>query len=244
MIPGRLQALLAVPETGSISRAARREGATRAALTRRFDELEEEAGVVLLQRSKRGVVPTDAGRALLTEAPALIRRAHALRGEFQAPDQGPARWRIAAPIGLAPPVTSLLVRTMSRFLGSSRFEVVITEDPLSLLGHGVELALVFGPKLPEGPWRTTSFGRLEERLAASPSNLAKWGRPQSLDELGEHRLLLQPTNQVVARSPRSFSHRGAPPRLLEWAGHCPGGGGQAGGDRSSSPSRRVSVAMR
>ena len=58
---GDLEALHAAVETGSLSAAARRLGASQPAISRRLQRLEAELGTQLLDRSALGVEPTAAG---------------------------------------------------------------------------------------------------------------------------------------------------------------------------------------
>ncbi len=67
----RLQAIeqfIAVVDAGSIRGAARQLGMAQPALTRALQQLEEELGVQLMDRSGRGVTPTAAGSAFLSRA--------------------------------------------------------------------------------------------------------------------------------------------------------------------------------
>lgn len=67
----RLQAIeqfIAVVDAGSIRGAARQLDMSQPALTRALQQLEEELGVKLMDRSGRGVTPTTAGIAFLSHA--------------------------------------------------------------------------------------------------------------------------------------------------------------------------------
>lgn len=63
-----IEYLIAVAEHGSIGRAAESLGLTQPALTRAVARLETLAGQRLFMRHPKGVVPTPAGRALLSRA--------------------------------------------------------------------------------------------------------------------------------------------------------------------------------
>ncbi|WP_326560758.1 LysR family transcriptional regulator [Micromonospora sp. NBC_01796] len=67
----RMQLLRAVVTSGSVSAAARDLGYTPSAVSQQLTVLEKEAGIALLERTGRGVRPTDAGR-LLNEYAATI----------------------------------------------------------------------------------------------------------------------------------------------------------------------------
>lgn len=67
-----LQYFVAVAEEGHITRAAERLGMQQPPLSQRMRALEQELGVQLLRRRPRGVELTEAGRALLADARAIL----------------------------------------------------------------------------------------------------------------------------------------------------------------------------
>ncbi|MCC5974452.1 MAG: LysR family transcriptional regulator, partial [Rubellimicrobium sp.] len=66
-----LKAFLAVAETGSLSAAARRLGASQPTLGRQIRALEAELGTELFHRQPRGLALTETGTALLAPARAM-----------------------------------------------------------------------------------------------------------------------------------------------------------------------------
>ncbi|MFE6049585.1 LysR family transcriptional regulator [Kitasatospora sp. NPDC056446] len=69
----RMQVLRAVVTSGSVTAAARHLGYTPSAVSQQMAVLEKEAGIGLLERTGRGVRPTEAGR-LLSECAAVVSR--------------------------------------------------------------------------------------------------------------------------------------------------------------------------
>ncbi|MEV6481577.1 LysR family transcriptional regulator [Streptomyces sp. NPDC051576] len=63
-----LRVFVAVCRAGSLSAVARELGRTQSAVSQHVKRLEREAGLSLLERQPRGVVPTDAGRVLCEAA--------------------------------------------------------------------------------------------------------------------------------------------------------------------------------
>src|ERR1700758_2918720 len=69
-----LTAFVAVAEEGGMSAASRRLHISQPALSQTVSSLERQLGVKLLERSSTGVQPTEAGRALVAEARAILAR--------------------------------------------------------------------------------------------------------------------------------------------------------------------------
>jgi len=67
-----LDILLAVVETGSMGKAANRRNVSQPAISKAIVELEHALGVKLLDRSRRGVVPTAYGSALAKRSVAIF----------------------------------------------------------------------------------------------------------------------------------------------------------------------------
>lgn len=84
-----LRAFVRIAESGSISAAARVLNATQPTLSRQLRQLERAAGVALLHRDTHTMKLTDAGRALLEDARALLGLAESasqrLRAEREVP---------------------------------------------------------------------------------------------------------------------------------------------------------------
>jgi DNA-binding transcriptional LysR family regulator len=107
----RLKAFVAVAEEGHVTRAAEKLGMQQPPLSRLIQGLEAELDVLLLHRTRRGVEPTPAGKALLEEARAVLARAEkveaavhrAARGE-----EGRLAIGFTSSAGLHPFVTSVL----------------------------------------------------------------------------------------------------------------------------------------
>src|SRR5206468_11636846 len=70
-----LRYFIGVAEEENVSRAALKLHVSQPALSRQIRDLEEELGFLLLERSARSVRLTEAGRAFLIEARAVLQRA-------------------------------------------------------------------------------------------------------------------------------------------------------------------------
>lgn len=77
-----LRLFLHVAEAGSITAGAERSGLALASASARVRGMEEQAGVPLLERGRRGVEPTPAGRTLMHHARLVTGQVERMRGEL------------------------------------------------------------------------------------------------------------------------------------------------------------------
>lgn len=74
-----IRSFLAVAEAGAITEAAERIGVTQPALSRRIQQLEDDLGVELLVRGRKGAQLTEMGRLVLSEAQGIVARYEQMR---------------------------------------------------------------------------------------------------------------------------------------------------------------------
>jgi len=92
--PVSLRLFIAVCEERNIASAAKREAIVPSAVSKRISQMEQEAGVTLLERGRRGVTVTAAGEVLwryARESLQLLDRMHAELGAFADGVQGHVR---------------------------------------------------------------------------------------------------------------------------------------------------------
>jgi DNA-binding transcriptional LysR family regulator len=112
-----LSAFVAVVEEGGMSAASRRLHVSQSALSQTVGALERELGVTLLERTRTGVRPTEAGATLLVEARAVLARYHqALRAMSSYTTETSGVIRLGIPLELAPDV---LPATLAKFAAES-----------------------------------------------------------------------------------------------------------------------------
>ena len=78
--------LLAIVRTGSLRAASRHLEIAQPVITRSIQQLEQELGISLLERTSKGVLPTPAGEA-------FVRRIEAVESEIQRARDEMAQWR-------------------------------------------------------------------------------------------------------------------------------------------------------
>lgn len=118
-----------VVELGSMSRAALELDMVQSALSQQISRLESELSTRLLQRTSKGVLPTEAGLAFFREAQLTLRHAEqAVRAAQQARLSG------TVSVGLAPTTASVLGGPLMRAM-RARYPDVRLHLVESLSGH-------------------------------------------------------------------------------------------------------------
>ncbi|MFC0240546.1 LysR family transcriptional regulator [Rhodopseudomonas telluris] len=83
-----LRLFVAIVESGSISRGAGLAHMALASASERISGMEQALGVPLLERGRRGITPTAAGRTLLPHARAVTGQIEQMRGDLRAFSEG------------------------------------------------------------------------------------------------------------------------------------------------------------
>lgn len=123
----QLRYFVAAAEAGTISRAAERCRVAQPSLSQQIMKLEDELGVVLLDRLGRGVALTDAGRALLPRARQILAQVQEVESNILADlDHGRGRLAVGAIPTMAPYLVPALVARVRA--EAPDCEILVRED--------------------------------------------------------------------------------------------------------------------
>ncbi|TCZ28764.1 LysR family transcriptional regulator [Pantoea agglomerans] len=184
--------LTVLAEQGSFTRAAERLDVSKAAMSQKIKELEEMAGVLLVQRTTRSVRLTSAGEKLVEELREPFARIEP--SFFSVRDiAGPVRGlvRITAPVAFARQQLVPIIGEFLRDYPQVRLQLDVTDRIVSLSSEGFDLAIRHSDTLPE---THVALPLCDTRtlLVASPAYLNEQGIPQSPQDLAQHNCLYYP----------------------------------------------------
>lgn len=174
-------------ELGSLSAAARSLGISRPMVSRYLDEMEKWAGARLIHRSTRRLTLTPAGEKILEKTRQLASLSQDIEGDATRLTPS-GTLRIACAHFTA---THLLGPVIPAFLArypALRIEVDINNQPVSLVGERIDLAIRI-TNSPEPGVIARALGECRSVLCASPGYLARAGQPETLDDLTQHNCL-------------------------------------------------------
>ncbi len=181
----RARAFLVTAEEGSFSAAARALQMTQPTLGRQVAALEEELGVLLFERTRRGPVLTESGLELLDH----VRAMGAAAGQVSLSASGQAQAiegsititaSEAASIFLLPPIIARLRREAPGI----EVEIVASNATVDLRRREADIALRnFRPTQPDFVAKKVRDRRVH--LYASDDYLERLGHPQAIDDLNQ-----------------------------------------------------------
>lgn len=196
----KLEYFVCVAEAGSFSAAAAVLNIAQPSLSRQIALLEHDLGQRLLTRTGRGVVPTEAGEALLVHAHAMLDAARRARDELRELHASPSG-RVV--VGMTPRVAlGLGVRLVERFRTRFPRAVITVLEGLSrsmheaLVAGRLDMALLFDP--PSSPQLTCEVLMREQMLFVAPADTVLPDE-LSLQELGNYPMVL-PSKPNAIRS--------------------------------------------
>ena len=194
----QLRYLVRVIELGSISRAALDLELVQSALSQQISRLESELSTRLLQRSSKGVTPTEAGLAFFREAQLVLRHAEqAVRSAQESRLSG------GVSVGMAPTTASVLGLPLLRAM-RERYPDVRLHVVESLSGHltamlnarQLDLAILFDSQAGR---RWSVMPLLEEKLFLIESRHAEAVTEASQSAMKSMKAVKSPQRMSVAQ---------------------------------------------
>lgn len=195
-------------ELGSLRKAAVAQGMTPQAASQALSQLEAHLGVRLLHRTTRAIALTDEGQMFLESAqPALSALERALQRVRAAKDEGVGPLRIVGPRSTFLPVLMPLLDEYCLRYPEVQPDVQLDDAIGNWVRDRVDVGFRIGAQAEEGVIARRLFP-LQMIICAAPAYLARYGAPDSLDELAAHRC-------SSFRHPRSG-------QLVPWHVRCEG----------------------
>lgn len=184
-----MEAFVRVVETGGITRAAESLQLPKATTTTLIQKLEATLGVKLLNRTTRRVSVTPDGAAYYERCVAIlaqVRETEELLAQQNATPRG--RLRVNVPTLIA---RSVLMPALPRFFErypQIELALACSERHVDLIEEGIDCA-VWSGEITDSSVVARRVGFLYFATCASPSYLAKHGRPRHPDDLAQHRCI-------------------------------------------------------
>ncbi|WP_253952097.1 LysR family transcriptional regulator, partial [Photobacterium sanctipauli] len=182
-----MQLFCTVVEKGSFAKAAKTIGVTPAIVGRRIADLENELGLVLLNRTTRSMQLTPGGKDYYQGVKRIVEDIDRLEDSLSSDHQNNPSGliRLSAPDGLGP----FLIQAISIFranYSNIRFDLILSNAQTNLIKEEVDLTFRLSFDLQDSSYIATKLGSTTFSLYASPKYLAIKGIPTHFSELEHH----------------------------------------------------------
>jgi DNA-binding transcriptional LysR family regulator len=218
--PGSLQGLLPFThavETGSFTRAAERLGVTASAVGKAIALMEARLGTRLLNRTTRSLGLTPEGEAYYAACVEALTVLDAAQAQLAAHLAAPAgRLRIDLPLTFGRRCVAPILFEIAERFPDLRLDVSFTDRRVDLVPEGIDLAVRMGELDDRVGLVARRIYVERSAVCAAPAYLDRHGRPQTIDDLERHALIVYGRDGFVspwfipdaAGRPRKYAPRG------------------------------------
>ena len=186
-----IELFVQVAETGSLSRAAEALELSNAAASRHLSALEDRLGARLVERNTRRLYLTDTGLEFLSRAKTVLADLKDAEDAVNASTLNPTgTLRVTASLSFAMHHVAPLLREYTQRYPNVSVHVEAANRYLDIIDNNIDVAIRTREFEPDSNITIRRLGQTRRILAAAPRYLAKHGRPQTLDDLAQHKLLI------------------------------------------------------
>lgn len=185
-----MRAFIAVVENEGFSAAARKTGRSKALLSKYVRELEDDLGVLLINRTTRQIALTAAGEVYLARASALLADLDNLNDEARAAT-GEARGtlRVSAARTFGDAEFGLCLIEFARHHPEIRLEVHLDDNFVNLVEEGFDVAIRM-TRLDDSSMIARRLTSLDFAICATPELVAKYGMPRHPQDLTQWPIII------------------------------------------------------
>ena len=186
-----LELFVQVAETGSLSRAAEALDLSNAAASRHLSSLEARLGARLVERNTRRLYLTDTGQEFFSRAKSVLSDLKDAEEAVNATALNPTgTLRITASLSFAMHHVAPLIRDYTQRYPNVTVHVEAVNRYLDIIDNNIDVAIRTREIEPDSNITVRRLAQTRRILAASPRYLALHGRPKTLEELQQHKLLI------------------------------------------------------
>jgi DNA-binding transcriptional LysR family regulator len=186
----KLKVFHAAAEAGSFTHAGDQLGLSQSAVSRQVSALEQELGVSLFHRHARGLILTEQGELLHHTAHDVFMKLESARAKLTDSRERPnGDLRVSTTVGIG---VNWLTPRLAEFVDlypDIRITLITTDEELDLAMREADVAIRL--RIPTQPdLIQRKLFSVRSHAYASPEYLKRFGTPQTVKDLDEHRVLL------------------------------------------------------
>ncbi|MEM7408040.1 MAG: LysR family transcriptional regulator [Pseudomonadota bacterium] len=180
---------LRVVELGSIRAVAREQGLEPSSVSRRIASLESRLRSTLIDRTATRSRATERGMVYYERMRELLPQIEAVEGEVAGDSATPkGLLKVSASIDFGQLHVTRWLLDFRRLYPEVEIELVLASQFVDISTEGIDVAVRVGA-LKDSALKARKLADVPRVLAASPGYLAKWGVPETPDDLSEHQFV-------------------------------------------------------
>ncbi len=180
----------AIVREGSISGAARHLEIAPPSVSHALKTLETQLGLPLFTRTTRRVELTEAGQLLFDKTVDAISDLNIAVESVADLSRTPSgRVSITVPRFAYQYLIQPIYAEFCTRYPEIQLEISISDGTVDILKDGIDLGIRFGDKVEEGMIAKPITSQLKEALFASPAYIEKYGSPNTLADLSQHKMI-------------------------------------------------------
>ena len=185
----KLRIFHAAAEAGSFTHAADALNLSQSAISRQVAALENEIGVPLFHRHARGLVLSEQGELLFQTANDVLKRLETVRMQLTETKEKPTgKLRVTTTVGLGSGWLTERAREFLELYPDLELQLVFDNEEIDLTMRKADAAIrLRQPQQPDLIQRRLFTVHLH--VYAAPAYLARFGTPETLDDLDQHRII-------------------------------------------------------
>jgi DNA-binding transcriptional LysR family regulator len=186
-----LRTFVEVVETGGINKAAQRLGVTKSVVSRRIARIEADLGAQLINRSPRGVGPTDAAREFAERGRRILLDVADARRAVAAHSDGiTGSMRIALPLSFGVRRMAPILAKLHAAHPQLAIDANYSDTAVDLVAGRFDVAVQCGADLQSSMLVARRVASISMILVASPEYLRRHGTPTAPSDLSDHECLI------------------------------------------------------
>ncbi|WP_102958672.1 LysR family transcriptional regulator [Mangrovicella endophytica] len=194
----RMRAFIAVVENGGFSSAARKTGRSKALLSKYVRELEDELGVLLINRTTRQVALTAAGEVYLARATALISELETLNEEVRgATGEAKGKIRVSAARTFGDAELGLSLIDFAKAHPEISLDIHLDDNFVNLVDEGFDVAIRM-TRLADSSMIARRLASLDFAICASPEFLQLHGRPTHPSQVSRYPAVIDSNSRMFS----------------------------------------------
>lgn len=186
----KLRIFHAAANAGSFTRAGESLGMSQSAVSRQVSALEGELGTPLFHRHARGLILTEEGELLMRAARDISLKLENVRGQLvDSRGQPTGTLRVTTTVGFGSTWLTSRVNEFIDLYPGINLELILDDSELDVAMRQADVAIrLRAPTQPDLVQR--KLFTVHFHVFASPAYLKRFGQPESVDDIDNHRIVI------------------------------------------------------